>query len=841
MPLLVVAIFSIALTILYGILRDYHYQQVLHYLRTLRLSVIFGAVALTALGYFVMTLYDVLAIEYVGRDVPYRRIALASFIGYAFNNSMGFSGVIGGSLRYRLYSAWRLSAVDIAKVIAFVSATFWLGFLTLAGAFFLAAPPVPPAAVHLHVHPRPLGVLFVIPVLVYLGLTLAGRRSFRLRQWRFPLPHAPLAIGQIVVSSVDWLIAAAVLYVLLPNDPDLSFPHFIAIFLLAQIAGLLSNLPGGIGVFELVILLFLSPAVPPDQVLGGLLAFRGIYYLVPLGSAVLLLATHEVLEKRQGVARVARLFGRWAPGVVPHVFAFTTFVAGAILIFSGSTPSIRSRLAWLNDFLPLPVMEISHMLGSVAGVLLLVLARGLQRRLDAAWVLTVALLGGGIVVSLLKGLDYEEAIFLAVMLVALVPSRGHFYRQASLFTQRFAPGWLAAIAVVLIGSMWLGFFSYKHVEYSNELWWRFSMHAEAPRFLRGTVAGIAVLFFIAGARLLRPVARRREPLPQPDSARLAEVIAGSKSTAANLALLGDKSFLFSESGESFIMFGVEGRSWISMGDPVGPDEEKADLVWRFRELSDRHGGWTVFYEVHREWLPLYVDLGLALLKLGEEAIVSLDTFTLDGGERKGLRKTIRKTEADGATFEIVAPESFPEIAGAVREVSDGWMKERHVREKGFSLGRFDENYLSGFPLALVRREGRIVAFSNLWTTATREELSIDLMRHTEDAPAGVMDFLFVNLMLWGKSEGYRRFNLGVAPLSGLENRALGPLWNRIGALAFHHGENFYNFQGLRQYKEKFDPVWSPVYLASPGGFVLPRVLTNIASLISGGLRGVVAK
>jgi phosphatidylglycerol lysyltransferase len=96
-------------------------------------------------------------------------------------------------------------------------------------------------------------------------------------------------------------------------------------------------------------------------------------------------------------------------------------------------------------------------------------------------------------------------------------------------------------------------------------------------------------------------------------------------------------------------------------------------------------------------------------------------------------------------------------------------------------------------------------------------------------------------MLWGKQQGYRWFNLGMAPMSGFEDRALAPLWSRVGSFLFRHGEHFYNFQGLRQYKEKFDSTWEPRYLASPGGLALPRIVTNVASLISGGLKGVVTK
>ena len=177
----------------------------------------------------------------------------------------------------------------------------------------------------------------------------------------------------------------------------------------------------------------------------------------------------------------------------------------------------------------------------------------------------------------------------------------------------------------------------------------------------------------------------------------------------------------------------------------------------------------------------------------------------------------------------------------LRGISDAWLREKRTREKGFSLGRFDERYITRFPVALVRHQDEVVAFANLWTTDSRRELSVDLMRYLPSAPAGVMQFLFTSLMLWGRAEGYGSFTLGMAPLAGLENRALAPLWSRLGALMYRHGEHFYHFKGLREYKNKYDPVWEPKYLASPGGLALPRVLANIAALIGGGIAGVIAK
>lgn len=332
-------------------------------------------------------------------------------------------------------------------------------------------------------------------------------------------------------------------------------------------------------------------------------------------------------------------------------------------------------------------------------------------------------------------------------------------------------------------------------------------------------------------------------LPGPDELeRAAAIVERSHGTTAALALLGDKALLFSESGNAFIMYGVEGRSWVALGDPIGPEEERAELVWRFRERSDLHGGFTVFYEVLPENLHLYLDLGLTLLKLGEEAKVPLEGFSLEGKSRKSLRHAVNRHEKEGYAFRVAPREAVPALLPELERVSNAWLAGKNTREKRFSVGFFDAAYLARFPAALVEREGKVVAFANLIFGAEKEELSLDLMRYVPDEESGVMEYLFVKLMLFGKAEGFRTFNLGMAPLSGLEGRPLAPLWTRVASLVFQHGEHFYNFQGLRDYKAKFDPVWEPKYLASPGGLlVLPRILTNVAALISGGVRGVVSK
>ncbi len=177
----------------------------------------------------------------------------------------------------------------------------------------------------------------------------------------------------------------------------------------------------------------------------------------------------------------------------------------------------------------------------------------------------------------------------------------------------------------------------------------------------------------------------------------------------------------------------------------------------------------------------------------------------------------------------------------LRAISADWLEKKNTREKGFSLGNFSDDYIGNFPIAVVRRDESIVAFANIWESARRRELSVDLMRYNSQAPTSVMEYLFISMMLWAKNEGYREFNLGMAPLAGFQNRTLAPLWTRAGAFVYRYGEHFYNFRGLRDYKSKFDPVWAPRYIATPGGLILPAILANVASLISGGYKGIITK
>ena len=834
------ALFAAALAVLRRELAAVSWHELSQDVMAIPLAALVCAAGMTAINYLVLTGYDLLAFEYVGKRLPLRRIVAASLVAYAIANNVGFAALSGASVRYRFYTRWGVTNAELTRIVFAYSVTFWLGLFALGGVA-LALGPLPSA------HDLPgsalvasAGWLLILACAAYLVAAAARRTPLRFVGFELPLPSFRMALAQLGVSALDWLLAAGVLFVLLPQG-RVPFLAVLGAFLSAQLLGLLSHVPGGLGVFEGLMVVLLRPFINAGELLPTLVVYRAVYYMFPLACALLGLIADELVQRRGGPSRAGAFFGRLTEQLTPRMLAISTFFAGVLLLASGATPAAAGRLAALGEFLPLSVIEASHFIGSLAGGILLILSQGLARRLDAAYVFSAAAIAVGIAASLLKGGDVEEALILAALLAVLWRARRVFDRKAALFETRFSPAWIATVVAALGATVWLGFFSYKHVEYSRYLWWQFELDAEAPRFLRGSVGAAAVVLLFAIGRLIRHAPHEAPPPSGADLEDAGRLIAAQPSTVPLLVYLRDKALLFDEERGAFVMYAVQGRTWVAMGDPVGPADRLANVLRLFLERCDDFGGVPVFYEVRKEHLHRYADFGLTFLKLGEEARVDLSTFRLEGGSGYRARQAYRRLEKEGASLRIVDAGGAAGLMSQLREVSDSWLQAKAGAEKGFSLGFFDAGYLARFPVALVERAGRIVAFANLWPGAGREELSVDLMRYHRDAPKGVMESLLVHLMLWGKAQGYRWFVLGMAPLSGFEHSPVAPLWNRLGAFLYEHGEAVYNFQGLRAYKEKFNPVWEPCYLAYPGGLRLARVLADVAALVAGGYRRIFLK
>jgi phosphatidylglycerol lysyltransferase len=823
-PLAALLVFAAVAYILHGEIARLHFNRVFADLQAIPRTRVLTALGFTGISYWVLSGYDVLALRYLRKRLRYGQILFTSFIACAFGHTLGFAAFTGGAIRFRLYASAGVTAVEVATIAAFASVSIAIGLATLAGISLFLSPAQAGAVLHLgHDLTFLVGALLLAAVSAYVLWAALSRGVLEIRGWALRAPGPRIGLPQVALSVVDLSLAGSVLWWLLPPGAHVHFIPFIGAYAIAVIAGIVSHVPGGIGVFETLMLLIL-PGVAPEALLGSLLAYRAIYYLVPLLFGAVLFGYKELNATRAHLARARERAAMYVAPVAPQIAGALTFFAGTVLVVSGATPGIHSRLAFLHRFLPLAVLEAAHLAASVIGLALLVLSRALFRRVRAAHSLACALLVGATIASLLKGLRYEEAVVLALVLVVLALGRRAFYRPTAILDERFTPAWVAGIAGVIILAVWIGLLFYRRVPYANALWWNFGLHADAPRMLRASVAVIVLATAYLALNLLRPARPEPAVAHAQDLARARAIINRSDRSLANAALAGDKRLLFNDAADAFLMYQVTAHSWVAFGDPVGSRAGAEELIWRFRELADRHAGQTVFYETGGERLALYADLGLAPLQVGEQA-------------RVPLRQAHERARREGLAFEIVPPARIEALLPDLQRISAAWLASKATGEKRFSVGHFSPQYLRNFPLAVVRAaDGVPTGFANLWTTDTRAELAVDLMRFTPAAPAETMDFLLVELLRWGRDQGYAWLNLGVAPLAGLDRHPLAPAWHRVGNFIFRHGEHFHGFEALRQYKARFDPQWQAAYLVARGGIALPRVLLDVSVLIAGGAR-----
>src|SRR5450631_143000 len=318
--LLGVVLFGLAVFWLHHLLGQYRWRDILGHVHAIPSAKLLRAGLLTFAGYGCLTLYDALAVRFAGARVPYPRVALISFMGYAIGHNVGLNTLSGGAVRYRAYSALGLGAKQIATIIAFGTVTFLLGAGFLLGLSLLTQAGMSGSVLHVHASLAMLaGGLLLAAVMAYLWLVCTRHEEpLQLGRLMIPVPKPRVAFAQVAVACADLLCAAGVLYVLLPQQAAISFGAFAGIYLIAIAAGVISNVPGGIGVFETVLLLLLR-SVPQDRLLGALVAYRAIYYFAPFALALVLLGAHELWAHRGPAVRVVQLGRTLLTAVTPQV------------------------------------------------------------------------------------------------------------------------------------------------------------------------------------------------------------------------------------------------------------------------------------------------------------------------------------------------------------------------------------------------------------------------------------------------------------------------------------------------------------------------------------------
>src|SRR5262245_936605 len=298
-PLASLVVFGFVAFVLHREIAHLHVRDIAHHLGSIPRSAVGAALVLTALSYWLLSYYDWLAMRYIRKTMAYSRLLFTSFIAYAFGHNLGLAAFTGAAIRMRLYGSVGLTAIEVVAAQGFCSLTSAIGLTTLGGLALVLAPDKFGHVMHLNfLWARALGAIMLGVIVAYVVCCALIRRNIEIRGWQLRMPRPSLALMQIVVGLVDLNVAATILWILIPPEANVTYVQFIGAYAAAVTAGLISHVPGGIGVFETVIILAI-PQVPASELLSAILVYRATYYLVPLVFAALMFGAKE-LEARRG-------------------------------------------------------------------------------------------------------------------------------------------------------------------------------------------------------------------------------------------------------------------------------------------------------------------------------------------------------------------------------------------------------------------------------------------------------------------------------------------------------------------------------------------------------------
>lgn len=605
---------------LQGILQTLNYSAVITAVHHTPSAAIFMALGAVALSYFSLTGYDAISLRLVGAKVPYRVVAQTSFIGYALGNTVGMGMLTGGAVRMRLFMAAGADAGQVTRAIIINALGFGLGIGCLGAAGVLWK--VEPVAAALHM---PAGLLLFMSATFLSSLALwvaAGNTGRQLVLCKRSLPLYPgngAVFGLLGVSVLDIVASGCVLWFLLPQDA-LSFIPFITFFAIATMVAVASHVPGGIGVFEALMFIGLQGKVSGDVLAGALLIFRVLYYFLPLALALALLVVRELLHLRLAPVAAALV------SLVPRILAVFTGLVGLSVLIGGATPMNEASHRWLAFPMPLAWVEAGHLFSSLAGMALILLARSLLVRLYRAWWAALGLSLLSLAWLLPLGLPKVESLLLVFYVAALLASRQEFNHHGALAPFSLSLAALLPLGLILVLLAGLMALAYHEVPYNHTLWWQFDLTQDAPRSLRALLAmGVLTLLaaFISSRRPPAQAAALGEAIDWPS---LAHSWQGKAVTLPQGLPAQPKQLPGAP-----VIVAVSGRYHLALAPIPLPNPQP---LWQVLDAARLNKGYAAFYQLPAQGLSQYLDAGLDVCKLEDEAWVTLpvtgDSAPLEG-------------------------------------------------------------------------------------------------------------------------------------------------------------------------------------------------------------------
>ncbi|MBC2324269.1 bifunctional lysylphosphatidylglycerol flippase/synthetase MprF [Listeria booriae] len=764
--------------------------------QSILIMIIVGLIAVTP-----MLLYDFVIVKLLPGKFPISHIITSGWITNTFTNIGGFGGVLGASLRASFYGKnanHKQILLAISKIALFLVSG--LSIYCLVGLVTLF---IPNFADHFRNYwPWLLAGGLYFPVL------------FIITKWKSKTLFEDLPLKRelllILASLLEWAFAFGCFVIIgvLMNEP-VDVAKIFPLFVIASVIGIASMVPGGVGTFDVVMILGLEQlGVSTELSVAWLLFYRIFYYIIPFAAGLLFFVQKAGKKFNDYLEGLPRLF---LQKLAHRFLVLFVYFSGLMLIISAAIPNAIYHLPLLYKLAPFSFFFVSQITMIAFGFLLLGLARGIESKVTKAYVTTIVVLGCAIFNTLAQGFSVKAAIFLGIVLFCVYLARNEFYREKLVYTWSKIIFDSALFLVCLVGYVVIGIYNSPRVPHHKKIPDFLlipSEHVWITGFIGVAIAVISLIvifYYFSGKNITIG-----EPF---DARRLRKHLAQYKGNeVTHTMFLRDKLLFWSKDDKLLFPFKVAADKMVIMGEPVGDSDYLEEALEELMTYADRYGYRPVFYEVDVDMLAFLHDHGFDFMKIGEEGFVSLPEFTLTGKKRKGERALMNKFEREGYTFEIIHPSFDDRTIQRLRDISDDWLDGR--TEKGFSLGFFDVYYLEQAPVAIAKdADGEIIAFASMMPCYNDEMTSIDLMRYGKDAPSGIMDFLFINLFQHGQAEGYQIFNAGMAPLSNVGSSQFAFLGERLAGLVYRYSQGFYGFQGLRNYKSKYVTTWVQKFVA----------------------------
>lgn len=806
-----------------NVLLNFDFKMFFNYMDSLTLFEYFMIFALGIIAVSPMFLYDFVLVRLLNLDFSFRKIMVVAWLANTTSNLIGLGGIAGTTIRTMFYRKDR-SAPEIIKAVSSVTIFLLSGLSILSLLLFTGIFDVS----FLNEY-KSMYIAIIIAILYFpiMFVVVYMKRNFFSEDF-----SAKFMISLVIISLAEWtFILLFIYFICLFLHVDISLIEVLPVFLVASVAALISMIPGGLGSFDFLFLLgFTYFGIDKETTLLVLLIYRFSYFFFPFACGlviVLKLLWNRLNESFNELPnQISTYLGHKAITIL-------VFLSGVILLMSAAVPSMLLRISILQIILSSTIINISHVLSVTVGFTLLGLSRGIDYKVKRAWYITLFMLVIGAITTYSKGLDYEEALFVLGVAFVLFISRKQFYRESFVLT------WGKLIVDNFILFFFLG--SYLLIAYLNLPQSNVKIPAkylpyvlvDSKDIVVSAVLGFAAalfLFYIAFFKVKIKQFQFISTKKEEDKIR-EHLNKYGGNELSHLVFLHDKFVYWAQEDTVLFIFQPYADKLVILGDPIGESTRVYPAIEELLNCADRYGYTLVFYQVNSNSLPYLHENGFDFFKLGEEGFTETTTFNLSGKRNKGLRALYNKFEREQYSFELLEPPFSDELLKQLRQLSTQWLNGR--KEKGFSLGYFYEDYIQLAPVALIKNsENELIAFASIMPSYTDQTISVDLMRHTKDAPKGIMDYMFVNLIEWSKDKNFTYFNVGMTPLANVGLSKYSFTSEKIASQIYQYGQFLYHFQGLRSFKEKYVHKWTPKFLAYHKKTSLPITMLQITSLIS---------